>query len=429
MEPDLDVMRTDTLRTSLEQIRQAHPRTTSSATVYFVRCEDYLKIGTTRGPVARFSGIQTDNPFEIHCAYSFNCIDAYGCEGKIQGLFQQHQVRREWFFVTDEQLDIIQSVFDNNIDADPAAIEEDDKKFKIQQGSRAFSHLVNTFRYVSDESLADFLTQTANEKLEEGPERAAAVEVVVAIDSSKKRKRIQKQVKVKVPPPKQFTRITAPKVGGYFTRWQQAHAKFQQLTDVELLTAVQEDVFDRGAVELFKLFPARRAELTAEHARWYSKDRAALFHGYTLTLTTEEIRRLNLDNMAFAFRPPVPVTSESIETCLSCLKQLMDVLGILWEKFVVVDQDYRLDKDALIERTKDPLVPELCFKIFEIVWVHKDARRDGSGIALVRRAFSRFGRDIWVPDRKRQANLMQVSLDPTYTFLSEFIRPFITLKE
>jgi hypothetical protein len=421
MELDLDL-----LRSRLEEIRQEHPRTSSSATVYFLKCEQYVKIGTTRGPVNRFSGIQTDNPFDIKCLYSFNCIDAYGCESKIQNLFQQHQVRREWFYVTDDQLDTIRSVFDANADADPAAIEEDDKKFKIQQGSRAFSHLVNTFPYVSDDSLAGFLTKRAEEMLEQGPERAAAVEVVSAIDTSKKRKRIQKQGKVKPT----LASASVPKVGSYFSRWKQAHTKLQQLTDEELLMAdVEDDLFDRGAVALLKQFPARRAELTAEHAQWYCKHRAALFHGYTLTISTDEIRRLNLENMAFAFRARAPITSESIETCLSYLKRLLEALNIPWEKFVSPDDSYRVDKDDFLGRTKDGSVSETCFDIFEIVWSHKNTRRAGSAMALVRRVFSHFGRRMWVPDRQKQANRMQVSLDPTYEFLSDFIRPFITLNE
>lgn len=430
MEPDLDAMRTDTLRASLEQIRKQHPRTTSSATVYFVRCEDYLKIGTTHGPVSRFSVIQTGNPFEINCVYSFNCIDAYGCEGKIQALFQQHQVRREWFYVTEEQLDTIRSVFNDNVDADPDAIAADDKKFRIQQSGRAFSHLVNTFPHVSDEALSGFLVQTAEEKLE-GPERAAVVEVVAEIDSSKKRKHVQKQTKVKAPAAKRI-KIAAPKaVGGHTARWQEAHAKLQELTDEEFqsVEVSKEDVCSRGTVALFKHFPDRRAELTAEHSQWYARHRAALFHGYTLTLTPQEIQRLNLANMAFAFRSKALATSASIQTCLEHLKQLLDALAIPWDKFVTIDDNYRLDKATLIKRTQTPLVSELCRKILNIIWVHKDVRRVGSGIALVRRVFAHYGRTIVVPDWRRTPELMHVSVDPAYNFLSDFIRPFITLKD
>jgi hypothetical protein len=181
----------DSLRLRLEHIREEHPRTSSSATVYFLKCEQYVKIGTTRGPVNRFSAIQTDNPFDIKCLYSFNCIDAYGCESKIQSLFPQH--RQEWFHITHEQLDVIRSVFGTNINADLATIAEDDKEFKMHQYRRALSHLFNTFPLFNDDSITAPMIKLVEEKFDVR-DRPTTVDLITDV-SSKKRKRMGQEAK------------------------------------------------------------------------------------------------------------------------------------------------------------------------------------------------------------------------------------------
>lgn len=328
----------DSLRLRLEQIREEHPRTSSSATVYFVRCNECIKIGTTRGPIGRFSTMQTNNPSEVICVYSFNCIDAYGCEGKIQDLFQQH--RQEWFYISNDQLDVIRSVFNANIDADPAAIAEDDKAFKIHQYGRAFSHFVNTFPYASQESLAAFLIKEAEEKLEEQA-RGAEVELVASINTSKKRKRPQKRVKV--------------------------------MSD------------QKSATQL----------------------RASL-----LSLTPEELTRLDFQSLRFVFKHKRPAIAESVTNAISAVKSLLATLKIPFEAFLSPDGTTEITRAQLAAAASQI---QDCWTTMDLI-LKRPASEENSVptklSGLLRRIFRYFGRQLKANDEHCKVDKWLIHMDP-----------------
>lgn len=210
-------------------------------------------------------------------------------------------------------------------------------------------------------------------------------------------------------------------------KWARAHAKKQKLKYKQIVKDAESckgDRYDKETAVCFQHFPETyQTDLKPEHVEWYSKHRAALFHARTLKMTKEEIENKDLTDMLFAFRNKTLLTSGSVQVCLEALDKLLFILKIPRDKFVDPDADFKIDKAELVRRAEDPAVRELCMKILGIVWAHKDKRREGSGLALIKRVFAHYGRLLFVPDWRQKANEMIIALDANFAFLYDIHKP------
>lgn len=205
-------------------------------------------------------------------------------------------------------------------------------------------------------------------------------------------------------------------------KWAKAHAKKQKLDYEQIMKDTANtklDYHDKETAVCFQYFPETyKTQLKPEHVEWYSKHRAALFHAQTLKMSQHEIEHQDLTDMHFAFRNKTLLTAGSVQTCLEALDKLLIVLNIPRDQFIVPDAGLKLDRADLLRRAEDSSVRGLCLKILGVVWSRKENRREGSGIALVRRVFAHYGRVLSVPDRKDKPNEMTLTLDPDFEFLS-----------
>lgn len=71
------------------------------AFVYFIRSEEYVKIGaTTYHPAYRVSELQVGNPIQLRLLFYIKCemsSSAWSLEQRLHKDFQKHHVRGEWF--------------------------------------------------------------------------------------------------------------------------------------------------------------------------------------------------------------------------------------------------------------------------------------------------------------------------------------------
>lgn len=61
---------------------------------YFIRCQNFVKIGIARDPEARRDNMQTGNPFLLTVVH----VIEGNCEADLHRKFFKHRVRGEWFW-------------------------------------------------------------------------------------------------------------------------------------------------------------------------------------------------------------------------------------------------------------------------------------------------------------------------------------------
>jgi hypothetical protein len=82
--------------------------------VYFVQAGEYIKIGYTSNIQKRLDSLQTGQPLEIKCL----CLikGDRRVESSLHKKFGEYRVRREWFSMSDELMQYIQTLKDNDMD-------------------------------------------------------------------------------------------------------------------------------------------------------------------------------------------------------------------------------------------------------------------------------------------------------------------------
>lgn len=75
--------------------------------VYFIKCQEYIKIGYSNNPNDRISQLQTSIPYKLQVVSII--MGTMHDEKKLHKLFKEHHVRGEWFRVSIEILEYIES--------------------------------------------------------------------------------------------------------------------------------------------------------------------------------------------------------------------------------------------------------------------------------------------------------------------------------
>lgn len=81
--------------------------------VYFIRCQEFVKIGWARMPARRLVDLQMGNPFEMWIAGVVGPTAQHPAENRLHAKFKKHWHRGEWF---DWCPEIEKYVCDNAID-------------------------------------------------------------------------------------------------------------------------------------------------------------------------------------------------------------------------------------------------------------------------------------------------------------------------
>ena len=84
--------------------------------LYLLECEQYYKIGISNNPKMRFTAIRTANPYEVKpimCIFTYDRKKTKQLESMLHSRFKKIQHRNEWFFKSDEIIELINSKIDN----------------------------------------------------------------------------------------------------------------------------------------------------------------------------------------------------------------------------------------------------------------------------------------------------------------------------
>ena len=84
--------------------------------LYLLECEQYYKIGISNNPKNRFTAIRTANPFEVKpvmCIFTYDRKKTKQLEKMLHSRFKIIQHRNEWFYKSDEIIELINCKIDN----------------------------------------------------------------------------------------------------------------------------------------------------------------------------------------------------------------------------------------------------------------------------------------------------------------------------
>lgn len=85
--------------------------------LYLLECEQYYKIGISNNPKNRFTAIRTANPFEVKpvmCVFTYERKKTKQLESLLHSRFKRIQHRNEWFFKSDDIIQLINRKIDNS---------------------------------------------------------------------------------------------------------------------------------------------------------------------------------------------------------------------------------------------------------------------------------------------------------------------------
>lgn len=209
-------------------------------------------------------------------------------------------------------------------------------------------------------------------------------------------------------------------------RWKVAFDEVKALPAgplIERLRNKQIPVWEQACALLFHTFAAHAQELEVAHAQWYWKHRAVLFHARTLCLSPDEIARLDLDNLLFAFRKKNLATAHSVTESLDALKKALASVKVSLEAFIAADGTCKIPSHQ-VEQAGDVLA---------VAWatterIHGCTQRSRarvSALALLRRLCTRYGRSLDTVDAERKNTVQSytITLDPLFRFLWDRVAP------
>ena len=76
--------------------------------IYFLRCQDSVKVGYSKNPVQRLQALQTANPNPLEFLYSFPSFQHV--ERIIHQELSEHHIKLEWFKYNDEVKQYIEDI-------------------------------------------------------------------------------------------------------------------------------------------------------------------------------------------------------------------------------------------------------------------------------------------------------------------------------
>lgn len=82
-----------------------------SGYVYLLKCQDYHKIGIATDVQKRISGMQTGSPYPIMLVASVEVDNPLALEKELHSMYSHRHHRREWFALTEEDVEAIRSLF------------------------------------------------------------------------------------------------------------------------------------------------------------------------------------------------------------------------------------------------------------------------------------------------------------------------------
>lgn len=88
---------------------RAVPDSETGSHIYFIRCQQFVKIGIADSVAKRLCSIQTGNPYTLELLNSFSVTQARQVEHSLHEHFDAQWQRGEWFTLTDEQIERIRT--------------------------------------------------------------------------------------------------------------------------------------------------------------------------------------------------------------------------------------------------------------------------------------------------------------------------------
>jgi hypothetical protein len=78
--------------------------------VYFIQCNEFVKIGFAADPVSRMCQMQIGNPYTLKLLKVIQSITPEQLEQEIHGRIEPYRVRGEWFKLPQDVLDALLSL-------------------------------------------------------------------------------------------------------------------------------------------------------------------------------------------------------------------------------------------------------------------------------------------------------------------------------
>ena len=75
--------------------------------VYFIGCDDSVKIGISDNPEERLKQMQTGNPSELKILKTYHSDDAEATEKALHRIFDDARIQGEWFSIYPPSLDML----------------------------------------------------------------------------------------------------------------------------------------------------------------------------------------------------------------------------------------------------------------------------------------------------------------------------------
>lgn len=76
--------------------------------VYFIKCQQFVKVGIAYNPQTRLIQMQTGCPFKLEMLHCYPCEDALVAERMLHKKYGQHWERGEWFAMPESEIELLQ---------------------------------------------------------------------------------------------------------------------------------------------------------------------------------------------------------------------------------------------------------------------------------------------------------------------------------
>jgi hypothetical protein len=205
-------------------------------------------------------------------------------------------------------------------------------------------------------------------------------------------------------------------------RWFEAFERIKALP-YEQLTKLQSDaqapVRDKACGLLIWNFAHRSHSLTVQHAQWYWKHRASLFHARALTMSRQDLESVDYSKLLFIFKKKTLATAASILEAVGALRTLLNVLGVSLDSFATVDGAIVLTR-AQLKAAASQI--DACWQTMDrVLWRSRGDvnKTKAQPSAILRRIFHYFAR-LLEASKRHQKKVIEwcLKLDPVFAFLT-----------
>ena len=205
-------------------------------------------------------------------------------------------------------------------------------------------------------------------------------------------------------------------------RWAEAFERVKDLSYDQLArlqTDKQAPIWDKASGLLFWHFAHCTGVLTAEHAKWYWKNRATFFHAQALRMSRPELEAIDYNNLLFIFKNKNLATAASILEAVGAFTDLLRVLDVNVDSFLLADGSFVLTRKQ-VEAASNQI--DACWHVMDrVLWrEHTDRNKTKPHPAtLLRRIFHFFARLLEISKRNKH-NVVDycIKLDPVFALLA-----------